>query len=266
MSTRRATNVSVSQVPHILKGVRIQLPLSTMTLKNRHSAPVNTNANSDICTFGEISEAERIHYEQVEERLRGELSLRQAASLGNLNTCWRLIGNGVNVNAKEASTGETPLHYAAFWGRANVVRALLEAGARVDVVSEQGRTPLHHAAERGHADVAQALLDKDASVDPVDEEGDTPLHVAALEGHANVARALLEAGASVGAVGKEGDTPLHYAALEGHADVARALLDKGASVDAVDTNGDTPLLLAEKQGHADVARALLEAGASMDDP
>ena len=86
-------------------------------------------------------------------------------------------------------------------------------------------TPLHYAALQGHADVVTALLEAGASVDAVDKQGDTPLHYAAGQGHADVARALLEAGASVRAANQQRKTPLHLAADRGHAEVSTALLN-----------------------------------------
>ena len=54
--------------------------------------------------------------------------------------------------------GDTPLHYAAGQGHADVARALLEAGASVRAANQQRKTPLHLAADRGHAEVSTALL------------------------------------------------------------------------------------------------------------
>ena len=42
-------------------------------------------------------------------------------------------------------------------GRVDVARALLEAGAKIDVADKTGRTPLTHAAEKGTADVVDLL-------------------------------------------------------------------------------------------------------------
>jgi len=42
-------------------------------------------------------------------------------------------------------SGHTPLHCAASYGRAEVVAALLAAGADVNAVDRHGRTPLRYA-------------------------------------------------------------------------------------------------------------------------
>lgn len=54
----------------------------------------------------------------------------------------------------------SPLHEAAFQGRVDEVRRLLEAGADPHARSFTGETPLHLAALAGRADVVRLLLDK----------------------------------------------------------------------------------------------------------
>ena len=69
----------------------------------------------------------------------------------------------MNVNQKfdEYEDCRTPLHLAAFTGRTEVVRLLLERGADVNAKNEKGgETPLHNAAMNGHAEAAVLLLPK----------------------------------------------------------------------------------------------------------
>ena len=49
------------------------------------------------------------------------------------------------VNAKV--DGKTALHRASVQGHLEVVQALLEAGAEIDVTDKGGNTPLHYSAE-----------------------------------------------------------------------------------------------------------------------
>ena len=65
---------------------------------------------------------------------------------------WR-----VDLNNQDKD-GLTPLHYASRKGFAEVVQALLEAGADPSVPENYGFTPLHEAAENGRREVAQLLL------------------------------------------------------------------------------------------------------------
>ncbi len=66
-----------------------------------------------------------------------------------------LLANGADVNAVEG--GNTPLHGAALFGRAEMAAWLLDHGAKVNAADFRGKTPLEHAVERGHAAVADVL-------------------------------------------------------------------------------------------------------------
>lgn len=58
--------------------------------------------------------------------------------------------------------GYTPLHVAAHFGQAAMVRFLLSSGASVDSSTSAGYTPLHQAAQQGHTLVINLLLESKA--------------------------------------------------------------------------------------------------------
>lgn len=129
--------------------------------------------------------------------------------------------------------GLTALHNAAKYGNLQMVKLLLEAGAKKDApdTGVQGRTPLHCAAENGHLDVVRLLVEAGANMDqPMTEGGSTPLHWAAENGHLDVARLLVEAGANKDQpMTEDGSTPLHLAAQNNHDAVVRLLNECGAN-------------------------------------
>ena len=61
--------------------------------------------------------------------------------------------------------GYTPLHQAAAAGLVEVVKILLEAGAKSDLRCDQGKTPADYARERRHDGVLQ-VLGKETAVLP----------------------------------------------------------------------------------------------------
>ena len=61
-----------------------------------------------------------------------------------------LIENGVDINAV-GDMGETPLHAALHQNNIPVIKALLNANARTDIVSEFGKTAMDLAKEKGLA-------------------------------------------------------------------------------------------------------------------
>ena len=157
----------------------------------------------------------------------------------------------------------TPLHYAAFCGLHEVVKALA-IGRPQDVNSRSftgEETPLHLTSQEGHVDVSRLLIEHGADAAAQSKDRTTPLHRASFWGHVDVARLLIEHGADVAAQNKDGMTPLHETSLRGHVDVARLLIEHGANAAAQSKDGTTPLHQASGGGHVDVARLLIEHGA-----
>ncbi|MEV4421032.1 ankyrin repeat domain-containing protein [Patulibacter sp. NPDC049589] len=122
------------------------------------------------------------------------------------------------------------LAYAARNGRDEVMADLVAAGARPDADVYRG-TPLIWAAWTGRSDTVRALLDLGADTDRRGTFGGpdhgcavTPLHLAAQQGRAEVVRVLLAAGADRDAVDGHGHgPPAGWARHGGHDDVAALL-------------------------------------------
>ena len=112
------------------------------------------------------------------------------------------------------------LFIAAFCGHAEVVAALLTAGATANWARRgDGNTPLFMAGYLGHSRVVRLLLDAgaDAEVTPTGT-GETALYIASHRGCVEVVRELLAAsGASLNrATTSTGATPLYAACQGGH--------------------------------------------------
>ena len=141
--------------------------------------------------------------------------------------------------------GETPLHYAAYYGRVKVAKYLTSRGD-VDVNARRdhdGRTPLHIAVRAyndkhssGRPDrrrqVAEHLMSLDnVNVNARDDSGHTPLNLAFIYyNHADPPsrEAIISSLMSLdrihaGMPNNDGLTPLHYAALYGLLSWARQL-------------------------------------------
>lgn len=70
-----------------------------------------------------------------------------------------LVDSGAKVNAKNESGG-TPLHLAAFWGHFQIVKYLVKEGAKFDVQNNKGKNAMEMAAAYGHADIAEWLAEQ----------------------------------------------------------------------------------------------------------
>ena len=129
----------------------------------------------------------------------------------------------------------------------DMAELLLVKGADVNLKDKDGRTLLHLAAESADADIVKLLLDKGARIDEKnDESGATALHLAARFGNKNVAEVLIARGADINAKDKEDHTPL-YVATNHDYKVAELLINKGADSSIKTESGQTLLLLAQQR-------------------
>jgi ankyrin repeat protein len=121
-----------------------------------------------------------------------------------------LLAKAADVNFKDKD-GRTPLQLAAGSADADIVRLLLDKGARVnDKDDASGFTPLHHAARFGNKDAAELLIARGAEINSKDKQGHTPLYVAVNHDY-NVAELLMSKGADSSIRAESGRTLLELA-------------------------------------------------------
>jgi ankyrin repeat protein len=116
----------------------------------------------------------------------GDNAVMAAAIGGYLGIVRKLVVRGADINAP----GWTPLMYAATGGRDEVVRYLLEAGAKVDGEGPNGITALMMAIRGGHAETASLLVAKGADVNHRNVDGASPLAWAKRGGFDGIEREL----------------------------------------------------------------------------
>lgn len=157
--------------------------------------------------------------ELVRERYTyGRTLLHEVAAGGNLAVVKHLLELGADPNAQD-KFGHTPLYCVGNQCLAEsggeVVHALAQAGARLDIQDKAKRcTALHMAARRGTMSTAEALLDCGANFEVRDSAGETPLRRAVNCGQKKVAALLLSRGADVRSKDRKGKTPVEAARTE----------------------------------------------------
>jgi len=144
-----------------------------------------------------------------------------------------LIERSPQLASERDGDGDTPLHYAASLGNADLVSFLIDKGAKLDLQDADRKTPLHLASMNDRRDAVAALLKRGAAIEARDDYRRTALILCARErGQAATGRVLIEAGADVNAEDKFGSTALELATWRGKADFVDLLLEKGAKVPA----------------------------------
>src|SRR5262245_4401049 len=177
--------------------------------------------------------------------------LVDAAKMGDLRKVQGILADNFLLASQRLPNGESPLMAALYRGHHDVVEAIVDAGAEIDVFAAAATGRVNHL----RREVTESTVNAYAY------DGWTPLHLAAFFGHRDAAGILLDAGAAVHAVSKNGltNTPLHAATAGKHTDVALLLLEHGADPLTADAGGYTPLEIA-RQNQLDSVVAAIAAG------
>lgn len=115
--------------------------------------------------------------------------LISAAENGDMNTINRIIQEGGDLDILDTGQDKyTAIHFAAWDGQNEVLKALIDAGANPDILGTDSRTPIHLAAANGRAEAVKLLIDAGVDINrrvlqPNEyhsEEGGTPIREAVL--------------------------------------------------------------------------------------
>ena len=159
-----------------------------------------------------------------------DLDLFEASAVGRVDRVRVAIDDDRESVRRLSPDGYTALHLAAFFGKPEIARALLDAGAPVDTytTNDLANQPLHAAAAGRHLEVCRLLLAAGADVNATQHGGYTPLHEAAQHGDIEMVELFLSAGADPTAHVPDG-TPADMADAAGHQDVARRVREVEAA-------------------------------------
>ncbi|MDR3000943.1 MAG: ankyrin repeat domain-containing protein, partial [Fibromonadaceae bacterium] len=200
-----------------------------------------------------------------------------------------LLQDGLDVNLLDYKD-YSPLYYACAKGDADVVKQLLQIGADADVLCGRDSMPLTLAACRARKkDVLEALCEYGADVNVTDSSGQSLLHDACAEMDGEWIKLLIDYGAEVSATDDKGNTPLHILLSQGlvekrsigsqakppmspmkrnalRAELIDLLLENGAELDALNHDLQTPFFLCciAEGDHMHTLKHLLSLGAMVD--
>lgn len=218
---------------------------------------------------------------------------------GRTDICSPLIQAG--LSPKETRFDRSPLHFAAYLHKPEIVKWLVELGADPNKPDGEAYKPLDLAYEFASNEPSQALVDAllhagttvsiwtavrmgqlercrsilEESPELLDAFSPgiplTPLMVAVRMNRYSVAEFLISSGADVNTIGPlesdgmGGNTVLWYAAQGARKDrdaVVELLLNNGAEMDVACEGGWTALHMAAQWNHPGIARILIKKGAN----
>jgi ankyrin repeat protein len=193
---------------------------------------------------------------------KGPLSQEQVSTIKRWideGADWPDALSGETVTTRPDPAVIRMMHALRDGNREEFARTLSSSPQSVNGKGEAGWTPLMYAALYGDADSIRALLTRGATPNTPNDAGGTALMYAVED--AEKIRLLLEAGADVNARSGEGRTALLIAVgRHGSNDVVKRLLDAGADASARLADGRGAMALAVAARDAALLRMLLERG------
>ena len=150
----------------------------------------------------------------------GIANIAEAAAAGDVEAAAAFVKLDSGAVARRTADGFTALHLAAYFGHADVVALLLEAGADPNAVADNPTRlrPLHSAVAARDIIAVRFLLDAGADPDVAQSGGYTPLMAAAQHGDDDIVAALLERSADRTMTSDDGRTAADFASGAATAD------------------------------------------------
>lgn len=169
-----------------------------------------------------------------------------AAGSGSLVTLKKYKSKKGDLNAQDTH-GLTPLMQAVATGQKKVVDYLLQQKVNVELKNENGDTALAMAIGNDQDQIAVALINAGAKTDVLGGQDKNSLIFMAASVNATKTLELLikKSPEQIHLQNKNGDTPLHEAARFGSGKTLELLLKAGAKKDVINNQGKTPLDLAK---------------------
>lgn len=188
-------------------------------------------------------------------------------SLKDKETFYKVLKK-VNYDVNEIiSKRETLIYKAIRFNDAELVKTLIEKGAKVNIVNISGKTPLNYAL--GNSKIVKLLVDAGINIDVLDNYGSSSMLKASKKGYWNSFIVLAKAGADVNVMDdRTGDLPIHYASRDNNTKAVEIITLKGMGkgesknmyINIEDSKGKTPLYYLKKQGNIKATKIILKYG------
>ncbi len=197
----------------------------------------------------------------------GQTPIMIAAVLGHLETVKYLAEKGADIDVVDEKSMMTPLHAAVAFSYTAMITLLIKKGADTSKISRE-HTASTLAAFMGKVEAMKAIIEAGGNVNAKNKDQMTALNIAAVQGNADIVKLLLKADADLefqarykeSGLNIAGGTALIQAARKGHTEIVKLLLEAGANVNAVSPDRNTALTRAIAGGHSEIVTLLAAYG------
>ncbi|XP_048246095.1 putative ankyrin repeat protein RF_0381 [Haliotis rufescens] len=190
--------------------------------------------------------------------------LHVASKEGNVEIVKYIHSQNIIDIESRGDYGNTPVMFAALFGKMEVLFFLVKIGADLSKLNEDGENILHLSSRGGDVEIVNYVLThKIVDINSRTYALKTPLMLAAMSGTSKLFQLLIERGADI-AQSHDSTELLEYACKGGDVDIVKCVLNLAK----VDINcdllgGATPLLYVALLGHTEVFKLLVRKGADV---
>ena len=153
------------------------------------------------------------------------LDFYEACALGSVDRIQQVLAASPEKARSYSADGFPAVGLAAFFGHADAVRVLIDAGADVNAAATNGFkvTSLHAAVAGGNLDIVRAVLAAGADPNAPQQAGFRPIHEAGVNAKRELAELLMAHGADPALTNDAGKSAVDMAREKGHTEFAQWL-------------------------------------------
>lgn len=181
----------------------------------------------------------------------------RSITLGNDEIIFYLLQFITDLNQPDC-LGHTPLMYACFKERIDIIDKLIEKGSNVNVQSKTGHTALMYASSAGFTQTAKYLIDHKSNLNLETSEGDTALTLSIFSGHNDISKFLIGGGSNINHCTICGNTPFIIASMLNNIEMIKYLIKSKVEVNIKNKKGKTALDYIIKDKKFELAVYLME--------
>lgn len=190
----------------------------------------------------------------------GRYALEMAAQTGQVEIVKFLLDNGAKIN-QQNQYGVSALHMASIYGGSTgLIQLLLDRGAQINIRNSRNLTPLNYALFGRQKEIADILLDNKAELEIENQDPHELLYIASSSGIKRITDMLVNDKIDYSFKWENGNTFLHSAAEGGLKEFAELAISKGVDVNSKNNYGHAPIHLAAANNNMNLVELLIQKG------
>ena len=175
----------------------------------------------------------------------------------------------IDLNLRDEN-GNYLIIYAILKNKLEIIKLLINKGARIDIIDQEGRSLIYIPIKYGYNDIIKLLLEYDKKnvglsiIDTKDKYQNIPLHYAIFFKNIEALKDLLEAGSNPNITDADSNNSLHLAIFSRNIEICKRVLEKDVNINSRTQIGENALHLACNLQLEEIVKLLVENNIDID--